>query len=79
MQSAGDRERLVLDSPRSKHHLADQRKYLRERWLADGLPGTITFLHVFNGEMELTLDHEAIRWGRSLKPGDEVHLAATGL
>ena len=27
--------------------------------------------------MDLLLDHEAIRWGRALKPGDEVKLAAS--
>ena len=76
IQSAGDRARLVLDSAAFERHLAEQQKYLRERWVADGLPGTITFLHIFSGEMELMLDHEAIRWGRSLKPGDEVRLTA---
>src|SRR5207253_2447606 len=40
------------------------------------LPGTLTFHHVFSGELELTLDHEAVRWGRSLSAGDTVHLQA---
>jgi hypothetical protein len=31
--------------------------------------------HVFSGEVELLLDHEAMRWGRSLKYGDEVAIA----
>jgi hypothetical protein len=55
---------------------AEQQAWLRARWAADGLPGTLTFHHVFSGELELTLDHEAMRWGRSLKPGDVVHLRA---
>jgi hypothetical protein len=55
---------------------AEQRAWLRARWEADGLPGTLTFLHVFSGELELTLDHEAMRWGRSLAIGDVAHLTA---
>ena len=31
---------------------------------------------MFSGEVDLTLDHEAMRWARSLKPGDSVHLQA---
>jgi hypothetical protein len=55
---------------------AQQRIVLRKRWLDEGLPGTVTFLHIFNGEMEFMLDHEAMRWARSLKQGDMVTLAA---
>jgi hypothetical protein len=55
---------------------AEQKARLRARWAADGLPGTLTFHHVFSGELELTLDHEGMRWGRSLRPGDTVHVQA---
>lgn len=55
---------------------AEQKAWLRGRWAADGLPGTLTFHHVFSGELELTLDHEAMRWGRSLAAGDAVSLTA---
>jgi hypothetical protein len=55
---------------------AEQMARLRTRWAADGLPGTLTFHHVFSGELELTLDHEGMRWGRSLHPGDTVHVRA---
>src|SRR5262249_8196388 len=41
---------------------AGQKAWLRKRWSEDGLPGTLTFHHVFSGELELTLDHEAMRW-----------------
>jgi hypothetical protein len=51
-----------------------QRVWLRQRWVEEGLPGTVTFVHVA-GEGELMLDHEAMRWGRSLKAGDKVSLA----
>ncbi len=54
----------------------EQRIWLRKRWAEEGLPGTLTFHHVFSGELELTLDHEAMRWGRSLNTGDTVHLLA---
>ena len=55
---------------------AEQKAWLAKKWAEDGLPGTVTFLHLFSGELELTLDHEAMRWGRSLKLGDVVHLTA---
>src|SRR5207248_10653218 len=50
---------------------------LRKRWSDEGLPGTVTFVHIFSGEMDFMLDHEAMRWGRSLKLGDKVTLQAT--
>jgi hypothetical protein len=34
----------------------------------------VSVLHPLSGEMEILLDHEAMRWGRSLKAGDEVRL-----
>jgi hypothetical protein len=55
---------------------AAQKGWLRQRWLEEGLPGTLTIGHVFSGELELLLDHEAMRWGRSLRTGDAVSLTA---
>lgn len=46
---------------------------LTRLWEREGLPGTVTFAHVA-GELEVMLDHEAMRWGRSLKLGDKVEL-----
>lgn len=51
-----------------------QQKWLRQKWTDEGLPGVLTFHHVFSGELELTLDHEAMRWGRSLTTGDTVSI-----
>ena len=51
---------------------ARQKDWLREKWRTDGLPGTTAFLHPLGGEMDVLLDHEAIRWGRYLKTGDKV-------
>ena len=53
-----------------------QKAKLRESWINEGLPGAIGFLHVYSGEVDVLLDHEAMRWGRSLSPGDRVELAA---
>jgi len=53
---------------------AAQAGKLEERWRKSGLPGTVTGLHLLSGEVEITLDHEAIRWGRSLKAGDKAAL-----
>ncbi len=52
----------------------EQKAWLRKKWTGEGLLGTLTFHHVFSGELELALDHEAIRWGRSLAAGDTVHI-----
>jgi hypothetical protein len=68
--------RLILDAPAFENSRKAQQTILRKRWLDQGLPGTITFLHVFSGEMDFMLDHEAMRWGRSLKLGDKVTLQA---
>jgi hypothetical protein len=50
-----------------------QIKALRMFWEKEGLPGTVTFAHI-SGEVEVTLDHEAMRWARSLRAGDKVEL-----
>lgn len=55
---------------------SEQQAWLRRRWAQEGLPGTLTFLHVFSGELELMLDHEAMRWARALRPADVVHILA---
>ena len=77
VQSAGDKARLVLDAAGFEAKRAEQRASLRKRWLDEGLPGTVMFLHL-SGEMELMLDHEAMRWGRSLKLGDKVTIPTEG-
>src|SRR5439155_23477232 len=66
--------RLVLTSEEFEKRRAEQKATLRERWLKEGLPGTIGFVHVFSGEMDLLLDHETMRWARSLQTGDAVTL-----
>jgi hypothetical protein len=77
VQSSGDEARLILDRPAFDLLRAEQKAALRKRWLDQGLPGTVSFLHIFSGEMDLLLDHEAMRWARSLKLGDKVTLQAT--
>ena len=76
LQSNGDTARLVLDAAAFESRRKGQEALLRKRWTDEGLPGVTTFLHRFSGEMEIMLDHEAMRWGRSLKSGDEVRLQA---
>jgi hypothetical protein len=76
VQTAGDKARLVLDTAGFEARREAQKATLRKRWIKEGLPGTVMFLHRFSGEMELMLDHEAMRWGRSLKLGDKVTLVA---
>lgn len=64
----------ITDEPALEHKRQAQRDRMRTIWRKEGLPGTVTFLHKLSGEMEVTLDHEAIRWGRHLKYGDKVTL-----
>ena len=72
VQSAGETARLLVDAAGLEALRAEQRASLRRRWVDEGLPGTVIFLHQLGGEMELMLDHEAIRWGRNLTTGDRV-------
>jgi hypothetical protein len=51
-----------------------QKLWLAGRWREEGLPGTLALHHVFSGELEVVLDHEAMRWGRALQPGDQVQI-----
>jgi hypothetical protein len=67
--------RLILGPQAFEKRRAEQKLALRKRWETQGLPGSVTFLHLHSGEMELMLDHEAMRWGRSLKAGDSVAIA----
>jgi hypothetical protein len=76
VQSAAGRARLVFDATGFERARARQRAWLAERWAEEGLPGWVSVLHPLSGEMEVLLDHEAMRRARSLKQGDEVRLRA---
>ncbi len=76
IQSDGQRIARFAWADRIEEAREAQQAWLRQRWIDEGLPGTLTFHHVFSGELELMLDHEAMRWGRSLKAGDAVSLTA---
>jgi hypothetical protein len=73
VQTARDQARLILDPTAMNLRREEQKAALRQRWLATGLPGRVLFLHV-TGELEYLLDHEAMRWGRALRPGTQVTL-----
>lgn len=77
LQTAKGEARLILDSVAFEARRTQQKAALRKRWIDEGLPGTVVFLHQFSGEMDFMLDHEAMRWGRSLKAGDKVALQAS--
>jgi len=64
-----------LDLTKLEEQRSAQRDWLRQRWLKEGLPGTIGFLHVYSGETDVILDHEAMRWARTLVAGDKIELA----
>lgn len=74
IQSAGDSVRLAWSEKDLEKHRLAQKKRQEERWQADGLPGSAGFVHIFSGEMDALLDHQGMRWGRSLTAGDKVSL-----
>jgi hypothetical protein len=74
-QTDGEQGLLVLDPAAFAARRDGQKRWLRERWAKEGLPGTVTFAHV-SGEADLMLDHEALRRARALKTGDKVTIAA---
>jgi hypothetical protein len=76
VQSADGKVRLLLPAADFEARRTAQKKHLAQVWAKEGLPGTIGFLHVYSGEMDLILDHETMRWARSLKTGDVVKLNA---
>src|SRR5262249_17780977 len=76
VQSAGDRARLLLTPDQFLSKRSEQQAWLRRQWLDHGLPGTVTLLHPFSGEMEVLVDHEAQRWARALKVNDLVTITA---
>lgn len=76
VQSTGDTFQIAMDEPTLEIVRSWQRARMRDIWEKDGLPGTVVFLHPLGGEMDYMLDHEAMRWGRSLKTGDLVKLNA---
>src|SRR4051794_7208686 len=76
VRAKGDEAQLLCDAAAFELRRDKQRETLRARWLKEGLPGSVSFVHVFSGEMDLILDHETMRWARSLKRGDKVTLAA---
>ncbi len=78
VQSAGGAVRLLVDAEKFGALRNEQRTFLRELWKKEGLPGTATFLHPFGGELDVILDHEAMRWSRNLETGDRVELIADG-
>jgi hypothetical protein len=76
VRGKGGKAVLICDSAAFEARRQAQREALRKRWVKEGLPGSASFVHVFSGEMDLILDHEAMRWARSLKRGAKVTLAA---
>jgi hypothetical protein len=78
VQTAGGKLRAVTDANGLEKLRKEQRLTMRQRWEKDGLPGTVTFLHPLSGELEIMLDHEAIRWGRNLQEGDRVTIREGG-
>lgn len=74
VQTAGKSARVIASVDELAAMRSRQQELLRQTWRQAGLPGTVTLLHPLSGEMEIVLDHEAIRWGRYLQSGDEVSL-----
>jgi hypothetical protein len=76
VQTTGADARLILDPAAFEKRRAAQKAALRKRWADQGLPGTLIFSYPQRREVEVMLDHEAMRWARSLQSGDKVTLRA---
>lgn len=74
-QKAGGQVSKSVDPAGFEALRKKQKETMAQRWEKVGLPGSLTFVHL-SGEADFQLDHEAIRWGRALKPGDKVTLLA---
>lgn len=74
VQTAGNELVRAVDAAGLAALKERARARLEERRATTGLPGTVTGLHRLSGEIEVALDHEAIRWGRAFKPGDKATL-----
>jgi hypothetical protein len=74
VQSAGTQVRWAAPESGFAEKRTAQQTDLRKRWESEGLPGTISVQHTFSGELEVLIDHEGIRWARSLARGDMVHI-----
>jgi len=74
VQSAGETLLRLADAEALSKLKEAQKARMEERWRKQGLPGTVTGIHLLSGEIDLAMDHEGMRWARSLKPGDRVTL-----
>jgi hypothetical protein len=76
VQTTGEDARLILDPAAFEKRRVAQQAALRKRWADEGLPGTLIFSRPEHHSVELMLDHEAMRAGRSLQVGDKATLQA---
>ena len=53
VQSAGGRARVIYDAVAFEAARDEQRSWLAKRWIAEGLPGSVSVLHPLSGEMDL--------------------------
>lgn len=74
VQSFGTEVRWAAPADGFEEMRAAQRAELRKRWETRGLPGAVSVQHSFSGELEVMIDHEGMRWTRSLNRGDTVHI-----
>ena len=74
VQTAGAVLREAHSSEEFEIHREAQQSWTRDQWREHGLPGSVSVLHPLGGEMEVLLDHEAMRWARYLKPGVKVSI-----
>ena len=77
VQTAGDQLREILTQEEFEERRSAQKDWLKERWRKEGLPGAISVLHPLGGEMDVLLDHEAIRWARFQTTGSKVKIVGT--
>ena len=75
LAKANPKNPKVLNLENMEELRKTQQQWLRKVWLDTGLPGIVGFLHLYSGETDVILDHEAMRWARSLTAGDPVQIS----
>lgn len=74
VQTAGEEVRRIVNAEGLTALKEAQKARVEERLRKDGLPGTVTALHALIGEVEISFDHEGMRWARALKGGEIVRV-----